>query len=206
MAMVDWGKIEKRSSPTGGNFLKLTEGKHRIRLVGKAFEYVKHWDPINVSCNGKEGGCPLCLSGNEKDVARKRYAINILHRDDSNKLKILDAGPQVFTAFRDYFESTQIDPGGKEGPDLVIKVEVPGGDQRRKKYSIIPLNKAEFTKEEVAMIKEKGLHDLTKIFGPKSSDEIKKMMSGAPAGGSSGGSAASSESGGAELSDNDLKW
>jgi len=199
MAVVEWGKIEKTGQGGGGIFLKLSEGKHKVRLVGKAFEYTKHWDPINVSCPGKDGGCPICNRDGD-NVARTRYAINILDRDDDNKIKILDAGPQVFTAFRDYWESAKVDPGGKDGPDLIVKVEVPGGDVRRKKYSVIPLQPAPFTEEERAMIKEKELHDLGKIFGHKSVEDINEMLSGKPQG------AESSGGGGTEISDKDLEW
>ena len=176
MAVVSWDKIQKTKGGGGaGIFLKLTDGKHKVRLIGKAYEYRKHWEPIPVSCPGKSGGCPICLA-DAKNEARVRYAINILDRDDGNKLKILDAGPQIFTSFRDYFDSTQIDPGGKEGPDMIIKVEVPSGDPRRKKYSVIPLNSQKLTEDEVKILKEKGLHDLDKIFGPKTSQEITELL------------------------------
>ena len=175
MAQVDWGDIEKGRG-AGGNskFLKMPEGQHQVRLVGKAFMYYKHWDPILAVCPGKDGGCPMCNSGT---LARMRYAVNAIDRRDG-QLKILDAGTQLFEDFRVYFDTTKIDPGSKEGPDFIVKVEVPGGDKRRTKYKAIALQPTPFTEQEAAQIREKGLFKLGEIFEPKSIQEIQAMMSG----------------------------
>lgn len=203
MAVVSWESIEK-GNKGGGIFLRLQEGRYKVRIVGRAFEYFSHFEPIRVSCCGKEGNCPICLSGKE---ASKRYAVNVIDRADG-KLKVLNAGKAIFGQLREYFEASKIDPGGKEGPDIMIKVEVPDGDKRRTKYTLVMLNSAPFTEDEKKFIKEKGLHGLDKLFTPKSAEEIASILKGETPATADDKPASNKDATktGVEISDNDLKW
>ena len=180
MANIDWGKIEAPKSG-GGKFLKLDNGKHKVRLIGKPYLHFKHWEPIPANCGGLESGCPICARAvetkNKSYYPRQRYAINCIDRDDNNALKILDAGSTIFSTFRTYGEQTKIDPSGKDGPDFIIVVDVPGSDVRHTKYQVIPLANVPFTDAEKKRLNE-GLHNLEDTFKVDSNEEITNRLSG----------------------------
>jgi hypothetical protein len=153
---VTWDTQNDR--PKGSNgFLKLEHGnKYRVRLVSNAVQYFQHWDPVICRSPGAdaEGKTvdPLMLMGY---APKKRYAIWVIHRDDENKLKIMDFPPTLFDQFVDWKSTFNNDnPGGSTGPDWIIKVERPGNDPKRTKYKANYLDRTPFTEEELKRFKE----------------------------------------------------
>lgn len=178
---VGWGNVgsTKRKVQDGDKrfleHVKLEEGTpRRLRLVAKPYKFWRHYDPIMAISPGFEQD--VCWQAGHRP--RERYAILVLDRTDENKLKILEGGPAIFNEFKSYFELTQgKDPGGKDGPDWLIKVEIPSRmkdgrpvkDKRQTKYHVMRDEKAPFTKEEEAHIRENWveLKDMKKPHTPE---------------------------------------
>jgi hypothetical protein len=132
-------------------------GKYKVRLVGPYVKCRKHFKPYRatVQDTDKEND-PAWKAG---WIPSKRYAINVLDRLDGNKLKILEKGPSVFKFFYSYKVDCNNDPSGKEGPDFMITVIIPKGEdgmpnKLKTEYTVTHLDKAPFTKEDMKMICE----------------------------------------------------
>jgi len=178
MPKVDWSSVgsDKKSGNGESSFLRLKEGKYRIRLLGNPHQFFQHFDPAAVICEGSPDKCPICKSGNSPKM---RYATNVIDRADQ-KIKILTGGPQIFEVFKEYAVEVG-DPGKKDGPDFSIKVEVPGGNKLATKYKTSTLDKKPLTQEEIAMInkdgeKGAGLHNLDEILKAKTGSEISEIL------------------------------
>jgi len=185
MPTVDWSVIGSQSKRNGNgesSFLRLQEGKYRVRLLGKPFQFWQHFEPAAVICEGSAESCPICKTGN---LPKLRYAVNCIDRADG-KIKILTGGSQIFDVFKEY--STEVgDPGKKEGPDFSIKVEVPGGNKRQTKYKTSTLDKNTITEDEKKLIDGgSGLHKLEEILKAKTAEEIVAVLEKKDGGGSGG--------------------
>jgi hypothetical protein len=166
----------------GGQFLKLQGGNtYTIRLVGKPIRYMQHWEPVICRSPGvdektKQVIDPLMIQGYQP---KPRYAIWVFHREDGNKFKVMDYPGVLQDQFKDWACTNNVDPGREQGPDWVIKLEVPGGDKRRTRYKSTPKQAAApFTDEEMKLLKESKFHDkLIELRKPNTPDEIRAMMS-----------------------------
>jgi hypothetical protein len=187
-------------------FLRLKAGnKYRLRLVGRPVRYLQHWEPVRARSPGKKPDgtpiCPLIARGHEPKV---RYAIWVMDRDDSSRLKIIDFPGMLLERFRDWKNAFNgEEPGGKTGPDFQVEVNVPGGDVRRTRYKATALDRAPWTAEETETFK-KGIDGmplkdkLLQLRREHTPDEILKLLQekeGTSGGGPSGdvGSAPASQ-------------
>lgn len=186
---VGWGDVGGKKSYNGGGkgetnypeHVRLQEGTpSRLRLVDKPFKFWRHYDPIMAISPGYADD--VCWQAGHQP--RERYAIRVLDRSDGNKLKILEGGPSIFNDFKGYFELTSgKDPGGQNGPDWLIKVEIPMGkngrkDRRMTKYHVMRDEKAPFTKEELASIKANWF-ELPEMKKPHTAELIAEMFEAA---------------------------
>jgi hypothetical protein len=182
---VDWKDSTgggEGSGGGGGQFLKLQGGNtYTIRLVGKPIRYMQHWEPVICRSPGvdektKQVIDPLMIQGYQP---KPRYAIWVFHREDGNKFKVMDYPGVLQDQFKDWACTNNVDPGREQGPDWVIKLEVPGGDKRRTRYKSTPKQAgAPFTEEEMKLLKESKFHDkLIELRKPNTPDEIRAMMS-----------------------------
>lgn len=180
---VPWDQQPRSSKGNGSTqFLKLEAGKkYRVRLVSKPLVFFQHWDPI--ACRSPQPGedgkivDPLMLMGFEP---KRRYSIWVLDRDDANKLKIMDFPPTLYEQFVEWKNDFNDDPGGPNGPDWNIRLEIPGGDKRRTKYKANHLDRKPFTKDEADAIANGGLNEkLADLRRDHSPDEIRQMLSDA---------------------------
>lgn len=188
MAYIKWSKIEKRESGNsgggdGGIFLKFKEGKFRVRCVGEPFFYEQIFIPKKVT--GTDRDIPVISPGKDEDPLvrlgyspSERVAVNVLDRKDENKLKIMRVGPSVFNHIVNYCEETGVEPGDpKQGPDILITVEDPGGNPRQRKYTVTFLPPTPLKKTEAKKIKDDGgLHDLEKYFKSTPVEEIEELI------------------------------
>lgn len=156
---VSWDDAGDKSKGNGAGalFLKLEPGKkYRIRLVSNPVVYYQHWEPVICRSPGVDPKTqqtldPLMLTG---ATPKKRFAIWVFDRDDANKLKVMDFPPSLCDQFAEWKANFGEAPGGPNGPDWFVKLEVPGTDRRRTKYKASNLEKAPFTEEEIRAIKE----------------------------------------------------
>jgi len=174
---VQWDDAEK-SKGSGGQFLKLEPNKkYRIRLVSNAVQYFQHWEPVICRSPGVVDGKtvdPLMLQG---FAPKKRYAIWVFDREDQNRLKVMDFPPTLFEQFAEWKANFNDAPGGANGPDWVIKLEVPGTDRRRTKYKASYLDKAPFSEDEIKQIKEGNLKEkLTEFRKENTPEEIRQLL------------------------------
>lgn len=194
---VGWDEAkEKGKGQGGGQFLKLEAGKkYKVRLVSNAVQYFQHWEPIICRSPGvdKETGKtldPLMLQGY---APKKRYAIWVFDREDQNKLKVMDFPPTLYEQFSEWKANFNDNPGGANGPDWSIRLEIPGTDRRRTKYKASNLDKTPFTEEEIALIKSSNLKEkLAELRKENTPEEIRALLaskSGDPSGPSTVGTA-----------------
>jgi len=165
----------------GGQFLKLQGGNtYTIRLVGKPIRYMQHWEPVICRSPGvdektKQVIDPLMVQGYQP---KPRYAIWVFHREDGNKFKVMDYPGILMDKFKEWAVTNNVDPGREQGPDWVVKLEVPGGDKRRTRYhATAKMNSTPFTAEEMEILKAEKFHDkLVDFRKPNTPDEIRAML------------------------------
>ena len=185
MGFVDWkakdgGRKEfGGSGGAGSDFMKLEINKtYKLRMIGKPYEYFQHWEPVICRSPGIQGGQVLDPLMLEQKNPAARYACWFLNRED-NSLKIVDFPGSLLDSFLDWAKAFNAEPGGRNGCDWQVKREGNANDPRKSKYKAMPLDRAPFTEEELAMINAKG--DLAKILEefrkPNTPDEIRRMLS-----------------------------
>ena len=173
---VEWKDLvnKRNNSKFDENLIKLTEGKHRLRLVGNIYVFYQHFEPFPVIVPNNQNDPIHQSTGN---YPKKKYAVNAFYRDQDNKLMILRGGPTIFESVMDWAEDHGANPCGEEdGPDWTLRVKVPGGNKRQTKYSMSDLKKTPLTEEEKEFIESEGLFDLSKMFKPKTHEEIQQML------------------------------
>jgi hypothetical protein len=160
---ADWDDDSGSSGGGGGGsnnveMLKLTENvQYTVRLVGKPYKFWKHYSPINAVSPGEKHD----VAWQQGHKPKKRYAIWLIDRADG-KMKVLEFGPVIYKRFKSYRELKNENPGGKNGPDWIIKKTIPEKfengkmvkSNRNTEYSIERDEVAVFTEEESKMIKE----------------------------------------------------
>jgi hypothetical protein len=192
---VDWDD-DTGGGDSGSQFLRLkANNTYTIRLVSKPVKYLQHWQPIICRSPGKdEDGKPLDpLIEMGISSPKPRYAIWVFHRDDGNRLKLMDFPGMLLEIFRDWKKNFNgEEPGGKNGPDFKVTVELPpGADRRRTKYKSMPLDRAPFTEEELEILK-KGIDGmklkdkLLELRRENTPAEIRQMMKEKDLGGGGG--------------------
>ena len=193
MGFVDWkakdgGRKDFGVGGAGSDFMKLEINKtYKLRMIGKPYEYFQHWEPVICRSPGIKDGQVLDPLMLEQKNPAARYACWFLNRDDGT-LKIIDFPGSLLDSFLDWAKAFNAEPGGRNGCDWQVKREGNAGDPRKSKYKAMPLDRAPFTEEELAMINAKG--DLAKILEefrkPNTPDEIRRMLA-EKRGGTSGG-------------------
>ena len=189
LGYVDWSQFEGKEDSKGGKgnadsiFLKFKPGKHRVRLLGKPYAFLQTFIPKKLT--GLDKDLAITSPGPDNDPLMKlnvnpqqRWAINVLHRDDGNKLKIMRFGAAVYKHIHDYAAETGIDPADiKKGIDIVINVTDPGNNPRNRQYTVTPLNNTPIKKTEADKIKtDGGLYELKKYFSPTPIEKINEYI------------------------------
>ena len=194
-AVSDSIKTKGSRGGSGGGelFMKLTAGKHKVRLVG---------DPLMVNIawvNGKKFIVPEAYEERVSALAdiRQSYAVNVIDRNDEKlRFKILEKGPKVFSPIITQFnevtdaEGNRIHPGKNSGQDWMIIVDVPS-DPRRTDYNVVPLAATPFTDAEKELISrtkdrekyqdepigERGMIDLVSIYSEeKAAEKLDELL------------------------------
>lgn len=187
----DWDELakssDKKQSSGDSNKLRYMKfdapGNYRVRLIGDHVEFHKYFTPINaISHPDIKSKDPAWQAG---FYPRKRCAIHVIDRSDG-QLKILERGWGLFKKFANYKAVKGINPAGKDGPDFIITVKMPkdkNGNyiKRSTEYEIMPDEKAPLTADEMKMIKETGLYNLSQIYKTTPLEKIQEMWDNLPA-------------------------
>lgn len=189
VGFVDWTKVEVRESTNTSRgdgdspYLRFGPGKYKVRCLGQPYFFLQTFIPKKLT--GAEKDIAVISPGEDEDplmkleiMPQQRGAINVLHRDDGNKLKVMRFGSAIYKHIRNYAVETGIDPADlKTGIDFLITVVDPGGNPRQRQYTVTPLNATPISKEEAKQIKEAGgLYSLEKLFAPTSVDKINEYI------------------------------
>ena len=165
---IEWMKFDK-------------PGKYKVRLVGKYVKYLKHFRPF-----GKGHRILTHPSYKKEDPAWQAgfypattFAIHIIDRADG-KVKLLDKGRKIFECFFDYGTANNINPAGPEAPNFEIKVEWPGGNKMRARYSAVAAGgAAPLTDEEKELIRTSHV-ELGHIYRATPLEKIKEAWEAVP--------------------------
>jgi len=184
-----WEEVQSGSQNTRENiFFTPKTGKNIIRLVKEPHKFLRHFNFKNEVClkshRDDSTYCPLCEVDDKPPSIR--YMIMILDRADQDdngvsKVKIYEAGSQVFGKFKTYMEVRNVDPGSsQEGPDfVVIKTVAVPNDAFSTSYDVVALDPTPFTNAEKKVIKEKlNQIDLDSFHKQKSVEEL-RIIAGA---------------------------
>lgn len=189
VGFVDWSQVEVRDEKGYGKLganstlLNFSPGKFKIRCLGQPYFFLQAFIPKKLT--GAEKDIAIISPGPDEDPLIKlhiepqqRGVINVLHRDDGSKLKVMRFGSAIYKHIRNYAIETGIDPSDpKSGIDFLITVSDPGGNPRNRQYVVTPLNATPITKEEAKKIKEAGgLFDVEKMFVPTSIEKINEYI------------------------------
>lgn len=206
--IVNWDQVEPSRGGDGEkqqvDYKTLESGgkPNRIRPVYKPMLVYKYYVQDDKRTRSAIVADPDTCSVKEKHADLKpslRYAINILDRDDGDKLKVYEGPPTVFRALRQWFEATGKTPGGEKGGDFVISKEGKGLQTR---YTCQFVEPTPFTEEQIEMIKSKKIYDLPKIYAPHPPDVIEKLLYGGDEEGGSQSAPASASTSSSENSFN----
>lgn len=148
---VDWNDNVKDENKS--LFMRLQQGKNRIRVVSKTPVVKKsHWvDGVgSVLCKGNQ--CELC----EEYKLSVKYLLKVIDRTD-NELKILEVTTGVFKRL------CKMHKDEEWGPLINYDINIEKtGVKKKTEYSVIPSKRYELTPEELDMIEIRNI-DLKKI-------------------------------------------
>ena len=116
--------------------------------------------------------CPIFI--HHKLIPQEKYAINVIDREDG-ELKILEGSVSIFGRFRDCYDGSGINPGGKVGYDFQITAT---GDGLERRYKCKKMAKTVISQAEATMLKEHKLFQLEKIYKVTPSDQIEEKLFG----------------------------
>jgi len=148
-------------------FMQLQEGENLVRLAGSLKVFKAIWT------QGKRFIIPTIYESEimkQGHSPKSRWAINCFDRnfiEKEAKLKILESGIPLFTAFSVFWKETSIIPGGNDGPDWIITKDSSKKQKPYTIYSAIAANKGNpvpFTKEENETIKLTGDSNLETLY------------------------------------------
>lgn len=184
----DWEEVDspeknkqKTQNTKGKNdiWMKLPEGEHQIRLVGKPVKRHVAWLPRldDPNRNAKFLVPPEFVARIESafpDIDIKMvYAICCFDRADTangiTRLKVLEKGNTIFEPFKMYKrkfkdkDGNPIEPGGKHGPDWSIEASIKTingkKEPRNTKYNIMPLQETPFTEAELKFLNQNPMDE-----------------------------------------------
>jgi len=156
-------------------YMKLVPSvKHVIRPVGFPVEFWKFFNRTDDGMRIAITDDPQILQRYDLEPSR-RYAINVIDRADG-QLKVLEFPYTIYQSLCKYKEMTNEDPGGNNGADFSILKT--GSGKKGTKYEVKKVKETKFTREEAAMIKDKGLYKLPELFKAVPADKIEGVLFG----------------------------
>jgi len=177
--------FKKQQSNGSVEFMKFEKGENRVRLVGAPKQVYIAW------VAGKKYIVPKNQVVKVESLGitvRENMAINVIDRAESEiKFKILEKGASVFGPIMDSYRIIKdtkgklIEPGGPKGQDWLITTEIPGGDKKKTKYTVVNAGQVPFTKEELKAIGPKyaNIVDLDEYYNDeRCSKRLQEIFNG----------------------------
>ena len=154
---VSWTEeVNGGKKPSGNEFLRLSPGPNKIRVLTPAYQYAQHrYLPLNgrkfgyrVNCSKSDtcDECPLCDIPDNKP--KKRWLLGVIERS-TGMYKILDIGWSVFSAIQALAQSDWGDPGQY---DLEVVVNPSGGALGF--YKVLPCKEKALSAADILMKEE----------------------------------------------------
>src|ERR1700722_4226020 len=158
-------------------FLRLDEGKNKIRLVTAPYQYLVHrykkeGDPgfgQKVQCSAAHGSCPLCAMG---DKAKRRWLLGVIERK-TGTYKILDISFAVFGQIKKCSDNTE-DWRDPTKYDLNIVVDKNGGATGY--YSVQPIAKSPLSATDQDIKDKADLDDLKRRVTPPDAATVQRRL------------------------------
>ncbi len=195
---VDWDDVEPRKRGSsggsgGGKFLKLEANKeYTIRPLFRPIEFHKYFNKLDgqlrTAIVENPDTCEIRAKYTQLKKAQARRAFLAFHREDNNRLKVVELPSSATEAFKHYKKVAKTEPGGPQGGDFLLKVICPNGvKDRDTTYEIDFQDAKPFTEDErkfvVENVKSKDGKvneewDLEKIFAANTPEEIENRLFG----------------------------
>jgi hypothetical protein len=154
--------LPKPQSSGTADYIKLTEGAHRVRIVSAPVEAWTHFlqaEKKSVPCAGRTG-CGLCQSGNK---ARKQHYFNAIERvtqaADFKNTGVMSAGVVKLlivgsTAYEAIYElSISSDWGFEDVPHYDMVITRKGTTKSDTQYFVTPCAPKELSEADTAAVK-----------------------------------------------------
>lgn len=195
-----WGTLKSGGGGGDGRFMKLKpDSKNKFRPLGDPVVFYRYYVP---SPDGKITSAitddpEACVVTHKHGIQpRKRAAVNVIDKQDG-KLKILECAYSVFADMKTMWEGEGESPGGQDGGEFGVKVDIPNGNKKQTKYKVMCYGACPVTPEEKKMIKDTGpegkLFNLEKEFTATPEDEIEAKLGLVASSSKSSGKASSFE-------------
>jgi len=194
---VGWDEIEVEQGKSNGKgngeslFLNMKEeGKYRMRVVSKPYQYYCHWvktksgkaRKVNATLDGTD---PVCLKDNKGP--QLKWLVKVLFRDPAKKttaLKLLDAGSQIMAQIKTLHEDKE-NFGNITKYDIIITRGPKSSKQPM--YLVQPLGSEKspqaLTAEEIKMVKDSAnkedkehFVDIEKLCQPWTAERIMNII------------------------------
>lgn len=162
---------DKKNKGNGITFLRFESGKtYKLRPFGSCVEFYKLFiakgkPSIIVDPGDKDEAAKMLSEATGKEIRPSyRNAMFVIDREDSNKIKILEGGPQIFDAFGNWSTSSGIKPGAGQAGDWAITVTGEGvGGNNPRKYAPVYMGPVMFSDEEKKTISALKAADKLKL-------------------------------------------
>ncbi len=171
-------------------FMKLPDGEHKIRLIGKSPQKINvAWIPNPYKkdekvAKGKESKIKVIVPDAYIDrlkslniIPRENFAMLCFDRKDTvegiTRLKIIEKGPVLFRTFKSWAKAHAGDDGSfvspgdlSKGPDWYIEAIVPDNILETS-YNLTPLDAKPISKAEAELLKRVPSEHLDKPLGER---------------------------------------
>jgi hypothetical protein len=184
-----WNTINKGSGGGSGGgggsdkfFKPAPGGKNKFRPLGDPVVFYRYYQVLPdgkfaSAITDDPENCPVAQKHNIEP--KKRAAINVIDRHDG-KLKIYEGPYANFVDMKTMWEGEGSSPGGADGADFGIMVDIPNGNKKLTRYKVTCYGATTITPEEKQMIIETGpdgkIYQLEKEFQPTPVNEIEAKL------------------------------
>ena len=174
---IDWNSGDVSDGNAKSDFMRLEQGKTRVRIMGDPTQYYIHWvenaEGKKRKFNSPIGDPKLVKQLEEAGFKRKAsWMIKVLSRVDG-EFKLLEIGSQFYTGVRELLQDSE---WGKPitSYDVTITRGAPGSQPL---YRVTPCPKAPLEASlKEAFVAFNDRVDLTKLTQPGDPEKIREFM------------------------------
>lgn len=173
---IDWNSGDTQEVKEQTDFMRLSQGKNRVRVMGNPVQFYIHWvdtpDGKKKKFNSPISDQALVRKLEDADFKRKpRWMIKVLDRSD-NKFKLLEIGSQIYNGIKALYLDE--DWGPVTQYDITIVRGAPGSQPL---YRVTPSPKQSLESDlKSAYMSFNDRVDLTKLTKPADPDTVREIM------------------------------